>query len=192
MGHMDSKRVAHSGDDSASSASTTPTTAATSQAKSPDPHQVPCERTACKSSKNAFRMMMHNQQPTSATSAAPAHASTPRAATCPPDREDIGRAGWTLLHTIAAYYPQTPTEQDKTDARALIRGFAHLYPCGECASAFELDVEDNPPRLETREAFSVWICEQHNVVNEKLGKPTSRCNIAELDKRWRFNPSCEE
>ena len=31
------------------------------------------------------------------------------------------------------------------------------------------------------------MCEQHNIVNEKLGKPMFDCNMKDLDARWRKN-----
>jgi hypothetical protein len=40
-------------------------------------------------------------------------------------------------------------------------------------------------RVFTREEFAVWVCEQHNAVNEKIGKPTHPCRIELLDRRWR-------
>jgi FAD-linked sulfhydryl oxidase len=37
----------------------------------------------------------------------------------------------------------------------------------------------------------VWLCKQHNVVNEKLGKPAFACDFAALDARWRTGaPGC--
>jgi hypothetical protein len=41
------------------------------------------------------------------------------------------------------------------------------------------------PRIDSREAFCVWMCEQHNMVNAKLRKPTFPCDMAKLDARWR-------
>ena len=32
-----------------------------------------------------------------------------------------------------------------------------------------------------------WFCEQHNEVNEMLGKPTFPCNLDALDERWRIS-----
>jgi hypothetical protein len=35
-------------------------------------------------------------------------------------------------------------------------------------------------RVESREAFSVWVCEQHNLVNEKIGKPPYKCDLVSV------------
>lgn len=40
-------------------------------------------------------------------------------------------------------------------------------------------------RIESREAFCVWMCEQHNMVNKKVGKPIFPCDMSKLDARWR-------
>lgn len=36
-------------------------------------------------------------------------------------REDVGRATWTFLHTLAAQYPERPTRQQRRDAHDLVR-----------------------------------------------------------------------
>jgi len=46
-------------------------------------------------------------------------------------------------------------------------------------------------RLETRESLVLWVCRQHNFVNESLGKPTFTCSLRALDERWRDGrPGC--
>jgi hypothetical protein len=42
-----------------------------------------------------------------------------------------------------------------------------------------------PHRTSSREALCTWLCEQHNIVNQKLGKPQYACDIKTLDERWR-------
>ena len=32
-------------------------------------------------------------------------------------------------------------------------------------------------RVETREAFSLWLCHQHNQVSQKIGKPLFNCDL---------------
>lgn len=36
-------------------------------------------------------------------------------------REEVGRATWTFLHTLAAQYPEKPTRQQRRDAKNLVR-----------------------------------------------------------------------
>lgn len=48
----------------------------------------------------------------------------------------IGRSTWNLLHTMAAYYPDTPTQEVKDDCRIFFEKFAKLYPCKSCADHF--------------------------------------------------------
>ena len=50
------------------------------------------------------------------------------------------------LHTAAAWYPDNPTEQDKTAGRNLISSLAAMYPCLHCAEDFRSTVRDDPPR----------------------------------------------
>jgi FAD-linked sulfhydryl oxidase len=90
---------------------------------------------------------------------------------------------------MAAYYPDQPDALRKVQARRFFDALGDLYPCTHCAEDFRRDINRDPPRVESRTALSVWLCERHNEVNEKLGKEKHSCAIAELDKRWLKGPS---
>jgi FAD-linked sulfhydryl oxidase len=107
----------------------------------------------------------------------------------PPDIIELGRAGWTTLHTMAAYYPQNPSDEKKAEARQFLTLFARLFPCKICAKDFEQIINQHPPRLDSQKDFSLWLCEAHNHVNQKLGKPNFDCN--KVDERWRAKPHKE-
>jgi FAD-linked sulfhydryl oxidase len=34
-------------------------------------------------------------------------------------------------------------------------------------------------------SFALWVCQQHNIVNEKIGKKTFPCNIDKINERWK-------
>ena len=129
------------------------------------------------------------------TTAHPAPLSGPRAAAAAPvpvdagtlpDAPDItvlGQASWTLLHSVAAYYPVSASAADQAHAHALLAAFAALFPCRWCARDLTALMAQRPPRVEGRAAFSQWLCETHNDVNAQLGKPRFDC--ARVMERWR-------
>lgn len=41
--------------------------------------------------------------------------------------EDLGRATWLLLHTLASRYPAKPSKQQRKDVAALVRGICLPY-----------------------------------------------------------------
>ncbi|CAL5194497.1 unnamed protein product [Lathyrus oleraceus] len=49
-------------------------------------------------------------------------------------KEDLGRATWTFLHTLAAQYPDNPTRQQKKDVKELYRS------CLECTLAVNVQI----------------------------------------------------
>ncbi len=57
-----------------------------------------------------------------------------------------------------------------------------MYPCGECARHFSEVVRASPPAVDSRAAFSLWMCEAHNTVNRQLGKPAFNCAL--VGARW--------
>lgn len=53
---------------------------------------------------------------------------------CPLDKDELGRKSWGLLHTMAAKYPDYPTDTDKRDMTTFFNLFAKFYPCEMCAA----------------------------------------------------------
>ena len=65
---------------------------------------------------------------------------------CPLDKEELGRSTWDLIHTIAAYYPDSPNDTDKENARNFISSVSYLYPCEVCREDFKQSVAKFPPQ----------------------------------------------
>ena len=163
-----------------------------------------CEVPACSTKTNMFARLVQQKkikknQSTTTTSTSISepedYKKTPKelahSGQCPAGRADLGWQSWTLLHSIAAYYPDAPTSEDQTRAKQFIESLSHLYPCTHCAEDFREDLKEMPVELESRTSFSVWMCRMHNRVNSKIGKSEYSCNIDALDLRWRKNAYCE-
>ncbi|CAD6502976.1 BgTH12-02650 [Blumeria graminis f. sp. triticale] len=102
---------------------------------------------------------------------------------CPPDVEALGRSSWTLLHTMTANYPTHPTHNQQRNMSHFLHLFAQFYPCWVCAADFEKYIEVNGVRSASRDDLGRWMCEAHNAVNKKLGKPSFDCG--KWEERWR-------
>ena len=155
-----------------------------------------CEEIVCSSKvdlmKNMMRMKVHKDGKTK-----------PKTFNrCPPDREELGRHTWTLLHTTAAYFPDEPTSAQKAAAIDFVTSLSALYPCDHCASDFRSEISRSPPEcvcfittlhiiptffcsVTNRESFSLWMCRQHNAVSKKIHKPLFDCTLEKLDRRYR-------
>jgi len=107
----------------------------------------------------------------------------------PVNKEELGRATWTFLHTLAANYPSTPCKQEQIDMWIFLRKFAKLYPCEPCAVDFQDYMTAHPPDISGEGSLSRWMCEAHNDVNRRLGKVEFNC--AEVSARWGTCESCE-
>ncbi|KAF9675817.1 hypothetical protein SADUNF_Sadunf09G0072700 [Salix dunnii] len=100
----------------------------------------------------------------------------------PVTKEELGRATWTFLHTLAAQYPEHPTRQQKKDVKELMAILSRMYPCQECADHFKEVIKVNPVQAGSHAEFSQWLCHVHNVVNRSLGKLVFPCE--RVDARW--------
>ncbi|KAL5561354.1 hypothetical protein UlMin_031101 [Ulmus minor] len=100
----------------------------------------------------------------------------------PVTKEELGKATWTFLHTLAAQYPDNPTRQQKKDVKELMAILSRMYPCKECADHFKEILRVNPVQAGSQPEFSQWLCHVHNVVNRSLGKPKFPCE--RVDARW--------
>ncbi|XP_055373881.1 FAD-linked sulfhydryl oxidase ALR [Condylostylus longicornis] len=112
---------------------------------------------------------------------------------CPMDKGELGRATWGLLHTISVSFPKNPSDDEKKDAINFISCLSRLYPCEYCAKDFQEDLKENPVDVTSRDKFSSWMCNFHNRVNKKLGKPLFDCS--KVYQRWKdgwSDGSCDE
>eukprot|EP00929_Paragymnodinium_shiwhaense_P097211 TRINITY_DN58974_c0_g1_i1.p1 TRINITY_DN58974_c0_g1~~TRINITY_DN58974_c0_g1_i1.p1 ORF type:complete len:174 (+),score=27.59 TRINITY_DN58974_c0_g1_i1:80-601(+) len=100
--------------------------------------------------------------------------------TRPPNREEIGRAAWRYVHTMAAHYPEAPSMPEQVNSLAWLRSFVQFYPCGLCAREFVDVCRGLPPRLTSRLDYAMWWCEAHNRVRDDLSQPPRRCEASEL------------
>ncbi|RCI04292.1 hypothetical protein CU098_011941 [Rhizopus stolonifer] len=107
---------------------------------------------------------------------------------CPADVETLGRHTWTLLHTMAAYYPEKPEKKQQESMKTFFESFAEHYPCWFCKASndFKQDMSANPIDVTSRDALSEWLCRRHNKVNEKLGKKQFDCS--KVFERWLTGP----
>ncbi|VDN51696.1 unnamed protein product [Dracunculus medinensis] len=101
---------------------------------------------------------------------------------CPLNTDQLGRSTWDFLHTMAAYYPERPSEVHKANAKSFMFLLGKIYPCHHCAEDLRRDLENKPPEVDSKEEFSLWMCELHNRVNKKLGKPIFNCSL--WKERW--------
>ncbi|XP_028780588.1 FAD-linked sulfhydryl oxidase ERV1 isoform X3 [Neltuma alba] len=103
-----------------------------------------------------------------------------KSAATPVTKEELGRATWTFLHTLAAQtsqqrglfsqYPDNPTRQQKKDVKELMGILSRMYPCKECADHFKEVLRANPVQAGSQAEFSQWLCHVHNVVNRRNSK----------------------
>lgn len=48
-------------------------------------------------------------------------------------KKQLGRSTWTLLHSIAANYPDNPTPEYQSNVQNLFQSLSMVYPCEVCA-----------------------------------------------------------
>ena len=126
------------------------------------------------------------QRVTAATLASPAaYKASPSSEAV--TREALGRATWTLLHTLGAQFPDRPTRRQRRAARQLIAALGDVYPCASCAWHWgDVLAELGPPRTGSGEALRAYLCAAHNVVNRSLGKGVFDCAGGALASRWGY------
>jgi len=102
-------------------------------------------------------------------------------------RELLGRRTWFFLHSLAAKYPEEPTEEDEAAMRGIVAGLGQLYACPICRQHLQAKLQDprlGPVKTGSRTALSLWFCELHNIVNKDLGKPEQPCTAFKLDLQY--------
>lgn len=111
---------------------------------------------------------------------------------CPVDKDELGRATWSFLHTLSVNLPENPSSQQKSDLKQFMNLFSKFYPCEPCAQDLRQDITQHPVDVSSGTAFARWLCGAHNRVNRKLGKEEFDCD--KVFERWRDgwkNGSCD-
>ena len=96
----------------------------------------------------------------------------------------LGFGALRLTPTFLSFPPRAqdvPTATQRVQARRFFDALGDLYPCATCRADF---------RVDSRASLSRWVCERHNEVNAKLGKPLVSCELRDLDERWRHSQDC--
>jgi len=83
-----------------------------------------------------------------------------------------GPSAWTFLHAVSFSYPEDPSPEHKEAALNLFSSLQLLLPCGDCCSHYcsTFQRKDLLEHLESREKFSRWLVNFHNLVNRRLKK----------------------
>ncbi|CAH0546053.1 unnamed protein product [Brassicogethes aeneus] len=116
----------------------------------------------------------------------------PRRPDCPLDKDELGSKTWGFLHTMAAKYPKKPDASQQKEMKTFFTIFSKFYPCDHCAEEFREELKQFPPKTESQEALSQWLCKIHNVINVKTGKKEFDCT--KVNQRWRdgwIDGSCD-
>ncbi|KUI58219.1 Mitochondrial FAD-linked sulfhydryl oxidase ERV1 [Cytospora mali] len=148
------------------------------------PDGKPCRSCTSKSAFSAWASQAKSMKAPSSTTPKPVtNATTTTPTDCPADVETLGRSTWTLLHSIAATYPTSPSPSQQSDVVGFVKLFSRLYPCWVCAEDFQTYIQKDPVKAGSRGEFGKWLCDAHNDVNKKLGKPVFDCS--KWEERWR-------
>ena len=126
-----------------------------------------------------------SKPPSAGTAASPPPSGNSYEERGPPSKQELGQAGWTLLHTMAANFPEQPTARQQSRMETFLHVLGDHYPCEVCASHFRRHAAANPIAARSRRELSLWMCAAHNEVNVRNGKEAYYCDLGVLDSRWK-------
>jgi hypothetical protein len=108
-----------------------------------------------------------------------------------------GPIAWTFLHTVSFNYPVNPTDEDKKNYRDFILNLENVLPCKYCRINLKNNLKKKPLNMchmESRETFSRYVYELHEIVNKMLKKKSnlSYCDVRERYEHFRARCTNEE
>ena len=101
-----------------------------------------------------------------------------------------GPIAWTFLHTLSFNYPINPTPEDKIHYRDFVLNLQNVLPCKYCRINLKNNLKKKPIQMchmASRDTFSRYVYELHEVVNKMLKKPStlSYCDVRERFEHFR-------
>jgi hypothetical protein len=95
---------------------------------------------------------------------------------------------WIFLHTLTFNYPSNPTWTEKKIMNDYLTQLQYVLPCIHCRSHYKDYLLNEPPKLESRSEFVVWMIQLHNDVNKRNNKPLwSVDKVVEFYKKFYDN-----
>ena len=97
-----------------------------------------------------------------------------------------GPSMWHYLHTMSFNYPVHPTIADKKHYRDFMLNLQYVLPCKYCRINLANNLKKKPLQMchmASRDTFSRYIYELHEVVNKMLNK---KSNLTYCDVRERY------
>lgn len=97
-----------------------------------------------------------------------------------------GPGMWHFLHTMSFNYPVNPTTAEKHHYRDFVISLQHILPCKYCRMNLTNNLKQMPlnmSNMASRETFSKYIYELHELVNKMLNK---KSNLKYCDVRERY------
>ena len=80
---------------------------------------------------------------------------------------------WFFLHVMSFNYPVNPTNDNKKYYKRFLLTLRHILPCRYCRENITKNLDILPPtkdKFESRESFSRYIYDLHQLVNKMLNK----------------------
>ena len=76
-------------------------------------------------------------------------------------KQEIGRNTWALLHSMAASYPNEPTDEDKKQITNFMYGLTNLFPCRIRGDHLLKMLKKEGVKVNSREELVNYICKIH-------------------------------
>lgn len=106
-----------------------------------------------------------------------------------------GPGMWHFLHTMSFNYPVHPSEKDKDHYYEFMMDLKHVLPCGKCRKNLVKNYKKLPLRrkdLESRETFSKYMYDLHELVNTMLHKKSGLTYEVIRERYEHFRARCNK
>jgi hypothetical protein len=104
-----------------------------------------------------------------------------------------GPSMWHFLHTMSFNYPVHPTKEDKIKYFDFVYSIKNILPCGKCRVNLKSNFGKKPLKMchmLSRDTFSKYIYELHEVINDMLGKKSNLSFDVVRDRYEHFRARC--
>ena len=106
-----------------------------------------------------------------------------------------GPSMWHYLHIMSFNYPLHPTKEEKMHYRDFVLNLQYVLPCKYCRINLKKNFKTLPLKMsdmESRESFSKYIYNLHELVNNMLNKKSNLTYTEVRDRYEHFRSRCNK